>query len=292
MDWFYIAILSSILSALAAITQKRVLFDLEVENFTLLVSFFGVIISLPLLSLIHFDKINLLSLLVLLVKSVLGAYAFYFVMKSIKSLEISAALPLMVLTPGLVAFFAFILLGEALSLLEITGMFLLLTGTYILELRNIKDLFRPITIYTKSGDHYYIFLALFLFTVTSIMDKWLLAGFKLEVTAFMFFQQVFFFIFFLIIYSFKMGSFKGLINIKQKNIILLVLLIAILTFGYRYTQIEAIKIAPVALVLALKRISVFFAAIGGGKIFKEKNLLIKAFATIIMIIGAIIIARE
>ena len=62
-----------------------------------------------------------------------------------------------------------------------------------------------------------------------------------------------------------------------------------LTIIYRYTQIEAVKIAPVALVLAVKRISIFFAAVIGGKIFKEHNLWIRAAAAAVIIIGTLLI---
>ncbi len=63
-------------------------------------------------------------------------------------------------------------------------------------------------------------------------------------------------------------------------------MISVITIGYRYTQIEAVKIAPVALVLSIKRTSVFFASIFGGKIFSESYLLKKGIAIIIMLIGA------
>jgi len=71
-----------------------------------------------------------------------------------------------------------------------------------------------------------------------------------------------------------------------------IILVALLTVGYRYTQIEAIKYAPaVALVLSVKRISVFFASIIGGKIFNEEKLLQKAIATAILIGGTFFIVR-
>ncbi|MFZ1290092.1 MAG: hypothetical protein WAR79_08375, partial [Melioribacteraceae bacterium] len=60
--------------------------------------------------------------------------------------------------------------------------------------------------------------------------------------------------------------------------------------GYRYTQIEAIKLASVALVLTVKRTSVFFASIIGGKIFKEKYLVKKGIGIILILIGAYILS--
>ena len=65
-----------------------------------------------------------------------------------------------------------------------------------------------------------------------------------------------------------------------------ILLVSAFTIVYRLTQIFAVKSGSVALVLALKRTSVFFAVVIGGQIFKEHYLLRKSIATIIMLIGA------
>jgi uncharacterized membrane protein len=82
-------------------------------------------------------------------------------------------------------------------------------------------------------------------------------------------------------------SFKILRNI---NIVKWLLFIAILTVAYRYTEILAIKIAPVALVLSVKRISIFIAVIIGGKIFKEKELIKKVIAAALILGGSFLIA--
>ena len=42
-----------------------------------------------------------------------------------------------------------------------------------------------------------------------------------------------------------------------------------------------------ALVLTVKRISVFFSSVAGGKIFKEKNLIARAAAAAVMIAGTL-----
>lgn len=67
------------------------------------------------------------------------------------------------------------------------------------------------------------------------------------------------------------------------------MIIALLTVRYRYAQIEAVKIAPVALVLSVKRVLFFFATVGGGKIFAECDLFKKSIATMIMVAGAMLI---
>jgi uncharacterized membrane protein len=110
--------------------------------------------------------------------------------------------------------------------------------------------------------------------------------------AFMAFQQMFYAIVITVVYLISKVKKRNPLNAFDKEIWFWIILIAVLTAGYRYTQIKAIKIAPVSLVLSVKRISVFIAVIIGGRLFNEKNLLKKALATAIMVAGAIMIMEE
>jgi drug/metabolite transporter (DMT)-like permease len=287
MTWFILALLSAVLSATASIFEKKILFKLGALEFSFLLAVFNLIFSIPFFFSVDFAAVPINSLFLLYLKTILGAFAFWNVMLAIKNMELSGALPLLVLTPGFVALFAFLILGESLSNLEIIGMILLLSGTYILERRG-KDFWEPFKIFVKSKNHHYIVLALLIFTTTSIMDKWLLRDYQLAPMAFIPFQHLFLAINFLLIVLFtEFGLFKK-IKTHSKSVWGIVILISIFTVGYRYFQIESVKIASVALVLTVKRSSVFFATIIGGKIFKEHHLLRKAIATLIMIAGAVI----
>jgi drug/metabolite transporter (DMT)-like permease len=292
MDWFLLASFSAILSALAAISQKKILFTMNALRFSFYVSVFGIVFSVPFFFYISYQNLFTINLVILLIKSVLGALAFLCVMLSIKNLEISKALPLMALTPGFVAVFAFILIGERLTSLELSGLILLLIGTYILETKPVQTLLEPFQVFFKSKEYRYVIAALLLFTATSILDKLLLNKYNLPPVEFMSFQQFFFAIIFGIIYLYRRKDGLAVINKLDKNVILLIVIVAILTIGYRYTQILSTKIAPVSLVLAVKRTSVFFAAIIGGKLFDEKNLVKKAIAAAIIIAGSLLLLQE
>jgi uncharacterized membrane protein len=76
------------------------------------------------------------------------------------------------------------------------------------------------------------------------------------------------------------------------DIWLWIALVALLTTGYRFAQTAAVKAAPVAVVLSVKRLSVFFTVMLGGYIFRERSLLKKTVATAIIIAGAIMIMKE
>jgi len=292
MTWFAIALLSAFLSAFAAITQKKVLIKLEALEFSFLLSLVNLIFSIPLFFFIDYGTINSFNLTILLIKSVIGVGAFFCVMLALKNLEISNALPLLALTPGFIAVFAFILLGESLKSIEVVGLILLMSGIFILESGNGKKFLLPLTIFIKSKYHRFVILALLLFTASSILDKLLLIKLNLSPISLTAFQHIYFAIMFSIIYFFFRKKTKPLPQMVNKNNLGWIALISVLTIGYRYTQVVAIGLASVALVLAVKRTSVFWATIIGGKLFSDKDLLKRSIAAILILIGAILILRD
>jgi drug/metabolite transporter (DMT)-like permease len=288
MLWFWLAFSSALLSAMASIVEKKVLFRVEALEFSWTLSLAAMLLSLPLFFFIDYASVSALALAVLFGKNILGALAFYFVMQAIRRLELSAALPMMTLTPGIVALVAWPLLGEALRGREIAGMLLLLCGTYVMEAVKGKSLFHPFTVFFTSNRHHYIVAALLLFTVTSVLDKVLLIDLALGPLPLMAFQHVFTPVVFLVFMLSAKRSPAVAFRFPRETLLWIVV-IAVMTLGYRYTQIEAVYLAPVALVLAVKRISVFIAAIAGGRIFDESRLLQKAFAILLLLTGATLV---
>ncbi|MFZ1519980.1 MAG: DMT family transporter [Ignavibacteriaceae bacterium] len=292
MSWFIIALLSAFLSAFAAITQKKVLLKMEALEFSFWLSIVNFIFSLPFFFFIDYNTVNSLNLSIIFIKSLIGVGAFLCVMLSLKNMEISNALPLLALTPGFVAVFAFVILGESMKSIEVVGLILLMIGTFILESKNLKEFGFPFTFLKKSKYHKFIILALLLFTVSSILDKFLLVKLKLTPISITAFQHIYFAIFFSIIFLFNRHKELKPTKSIQSTTFWWISLISILTIGYRYTQIVAVGLASVALVLAVKRTSVFWATIIGGKLFEDKDLLKRSVAAIFILIGAILILRE
>jgi drug/metabolite transporter (DMT)-like permease len=292
MTWFFIALLSSFLSAFAAISQKKVLFNLNPVQFSFHLSIANLILSIPFFFFIDYSTINASNLSVLFIKSVIGVVAFLCVMTALKNLQISNALPLLALTPGFVAVFAFLFLGEALKFYEVLGLISLILGTYILESKNLKEILFPLNVFLKSKYHQYILAALLLFTASSVMDKLLVSKMNLTPISFTAFQHIYFALLLFIIYFAFKGKLVGLSPRINKADVLWIILISILTIGYRYTQIVSISLASVALTLAVKRTSVLWATVIGGKIFKDTNLLKKTVAVLFILLGAILILRD
>lgn len=286
MLWFVFALSSAVLSAAAAVTQKKVLFRLDALDFSVRLAQLTLLLSLPLFFFIDVAAIPPVALAVLFGKTLLGALAFLCVMQAIKTHELSAALPLMVLTPGLVALTAFLALGEALSAVELAGMALLLVGTYLLEMRGGAPLLRPFTVFFTSRKHLPIVAALLLFTATAVLDRYLLTDLALRPLPMLAFQNLFLALHLTVIAAVLRRPALPWLRGSAVAHPLLILLVGICTLGYRFAQIEAVALAPVALVLAVKRVSVFLAAMFGGSLFGEQDLGRKAVAILLLLAGA------
>jgi uncharacterized membrane protein len=291
MEWYWLALSSALLSAFAAILQKKALNEINALNFTVIVSVFVALFSTFLIGKVDLSTAGSYSMLVLFGKSIINATAFLCIMIALKNLEISRALPVLAASPMAVALLAFILLGESLSLTEVLGMVLIVLGTYVLELKKNENIIAPFRVFVESKYHRIILIALGLMSLSAILDKLLLTSFKLPPLTFLVMQNYFFLIIFLL-YRFLSGLknrneklFKGV----SKNILIIIVLIAIATIGYRWTQIEATKLGPVGLVIAVKRLSVLFAVLIGAKLFKEENYLRKVLATLTIVAGALLI---
>jgi drug/metabolite transporter (DMT)-like permease len=214
-------------------------------------------------------------------------------MLAIKNLEISEALPLLALSPGIVAILAFILIGDWLNIYEWTGIFLMVAGTYVLELnKHSGNLFYPFKKVFHFSKFSYVHTALLLFAVTSLLDRLLLKQFNLPPMTFMAFQQLFYVFFFAAAVLIERKSLVEPFKKNPRDVISLILLISLFTIVYRYTQIEAIKLAPVALVLSVKRLSVLMAVVWGGNLFGENNLIKRFFATVVILAGAVILLNQ
>jgi drug/metabolite transporter (DMT)-like permease len=295
MSWYTIALVSALLSALAAILEKKILFKEKAIEFTFVLSIMNALIASIFLFFTDFSKISSATLLVLGIKAIIGSAAFLCIMHSIKNLELSKALPILALTPGLVAILELIILKQTFTSIQIFGMACLLIGIFIIK-EGKEHILEPFQRLIHAKGHWYVVSALLLLSIAAILDKTILKGYNMPLPAFMGIQHWFFAIFFLAIFLFtrtrKHGLSKSTSFIKEtlKKSWIWILILSIITLLYRWAEVAAVKdAASIAMVLTIKRTSVFFAVIAGGTLFKERNLLRRSIATLMVVIGAILL---
>ena len=291
MFWFTLATCSALLSAAAAVIQKKVLFRVNALEFSFLVSVIILIFS----SFIPFStdvtSLTPSTLMIIIGKSILGGAAFLFVMMSLEHNPISTALPILGMTPAVTALAALLIIGESLHNWEWLGIGMMVAGTYVLEKRPAQKIFQPIKEIFYSKDYYYMYGALGLFAVSSVFDKLLVSGYKTDPLVVLFYQHIIYCAVFGSLLLIRRQSLQATMQ-KGTSQLPFIITVAFLTVAYRFTQLEATKFAPVALVLAVKRTSILFASFYGGKIFSDERLVQKLIAGALIVGAGFIILRN
>ncbi len=139
MYWFSAALLSAVFMALRAFYSKKVL-----KNTNEYVVSFGSrlltsIILTPLLFFIPIPKLGLNFWLVLIASSVLLTVATIFYMKAIKSDDVSLTMPMTSFTPIFVLLISPFIIHEIPKIWGIAGIFLIVVGSYILNVKERKN---------------------------------------------------------------------------------------------------------------------------------------------------------
>jgi drug/metabolite transporter (DMT)-like permease len=292
MNWVLLATGSALLSAAAAVSQKRCLVRVHALEFSFLASAAVLALSLvvPLTSDVF--ALSARAYAVLGVKSLLGGVAFLLVMMALERNPISNALPLLGLTPAVTAILAQFVLGEALRPPEWAGLALVVAGVWLLEARTGGGLFTPFAELFTSGRHRFMGGALLLFAISAVGDKLLVSGMKVSPPLVLFHQHVVYCLVFAALLVARRRPLAGLAGAIREQWPLL-LVIAVLTIGYRYLQLQATQAGPVALVIAVKRTSIVYATLFGGRLFAEEHVARRlAGAALIVAAGFLFLGRE
>ena len=291
MPWFILATISALLSAGAAVLQKKSLIQTTALPFAFVLSAFIMVLSAVFLPGVDVLTVPPDVLVLLVGKSQIGGAAFLCVMMSLERGQISTVLPLMGLTPAVTAVLALFMTGERMSGTEWIGLGVMMAGLYLLEWTPERGETWAGRVRTILTERRLIILALLLFALSSVADKLLVGAHKTDPRVVLVYQHVVFCLLFggiLLVRKLPVGEV-----VKQaRNQLPLFLVIAVITIAYRYAQLEATRLAPVALVLAVKRTSIFYASLLGGKIFADDRLGVRLAGAGLIIAAGFIILRN
>jgi uncharacterized membrane protein len=291
MVWFLWAMCSAVLSAASAVLQKKILYRFHALEFSFAVSLciVGVTIFIPFSADVF--SLPLSTLIIIIGKSILGGSAFLLVMLSLQHNQISSALPLLGVTPAAAAVVSFIILEEGLLPSEWIGIGLMAAGAYLMEGNLSTHFFQPIGRMIRSKQYYFIYGAVGLFALSSVFDKLLVSGLQIEPLVVLFYQHIVYTMLFFVMLSLRRIPVRSVLR-RSTEQLPFIITVAVLTIAYRFTQLEATKLAPVALVLAVKRTSILFASFFGGKLFADERLGLKLFGAVLIVAAGFIILRN
>lgn len=208
----------------------------------------------------------------ILIMGFLGALGNYFIIKALSCGELSALAPINSYKPIVALCFGILLLSEIPTLQEILAILLIVIGTFVLGSHKIfyakSTIYRFLALIFSGTEAIFIKKVILVSNITSAFFYWALAGFLFSL------------IFLLI------SKRKAIINKSDiKYQFALIAMVAIMQYSTNYVFSKI----NVAHALALFQLSTILSVFLGINIFKEKDLIKKLVATIIMVAGAVIL---
>ncbi len=291
MLWLLLAILCAISYTALHIAGKKFVKRCDAAYLAYARVIIGALISIPLIFLLKdFLQINKTFLLWLIPVGMTTGTAQIFYMMALKRGKISKTVPLLTLSPMLTIPFAYLFVKELPAIIGISGVALIVLGTYILNLENIrKNPFGPFkAVYANIGARFMLFVAL-IYGIGSAIDKavinttnpitYLLIG----VYSTLIVQTT------ILSIKDKKRFFKNTKKIFKENlkgaIILSIIAIIVLAF-----QFYAVSMTYAAYVIAIKRTAAVFTVMAGFFIFKErKHFLTTLIGAIVMVVGTFLL---
>ncbi|MGE0793380.1 MAG: EamA family transporter [Candidatus Woesearchaeota archaeon] len=291
--WAFLALISAITVAAKEIVIKSSLNKHLDKSYVI----FGEHIILAIITLFFFIKIQFYSFSSMwhyyLAKALIIVTAMELYYYLLQKYEISKVAPLANLSPMFLILFSAIFLSEKLSLIQFAGIFLIVCGTYFLEIdikhHDKKNSQRHYLNWLKglNWKNISIMLAtLILYSFLAILDKLILK--QVSVYSNLFYTSLFVTILFALYYSYK-KSLKKAIKVAMKDSSIMIF--SALSFISAITILYAIAIPDslVSLIFPIKRTATLFIALFGGMLFHESHILKKVLAVIVMLAGIVLI---
>ena len=202
-------------------------------------------------------------------------------------MDVSITAPLLNFSPAFVALLAYFFLGERLTLLQFSGISLLVFGAYFLEIEKpFKNPLRPLLHLLKSKYTQYMFLSMIAYSFVSILDKIILT--RIDQFTYLFFVQFFIMINFIVLINLLHDGFNGVANGIQRTG-KWVFFLAILFIIQRTAYLSAVSLVAVSLAFPIYRAGTLVSTILGGQLFHDGHVLHRTLACIIMVAGAILV---
>lgn len=211
-------------------------------------------------------------------------------LKSLRHSQISSAIPLMNISPLFLLIIAFVLLGETPSGMDVFGVFLLIAGTYGLQLAHSgKSFLAPFRLLVKSKYALYMVFAMVVFSVTATLEKGIINN-GFDALSLLVIGRLMIGFNYIVLESAKHGFHEIIKDVrKDGRSTFFSALFGIISAAFYFLAL-ATPGALVSLVIPVKRTSTMIAALVGGRLFHEDNILQKVIACVVMIAGVAIIA--
>ena len=285
MTWFPLACLTALLSALLDIVSRQAARRLHSLTVSWSWSAFSIPFILPLGLIEGIPPLGEDFWVLLLAASVLFAVNSVLYVRALTLSDISLTVPMTAFTPLFLLIQAPLFLGEIPSRLGLAGILLVVTGAYILSsYQDGHGLGAPFKALRRNSGPRLMLLVAFLYSITSIIEK----------KAILLSSPVFFTTLQALAVSLILGPYvflrvPGAVRELRANWRSLLLVGCILAATVICHNL-AVRIGPVAYIVAMRRFSILIVVLVGCLIFKESNLRGRTLGSLLMVGGVLALA--
>lgn len=286
--WFWLAFASAFFGALEIILSKQSLKKVSAAVLTWAL----LALTIPILFIISlyegFPTFNITFLIAAIGSTLTYVFGRTIVNETLKHNLISKIFPLTAFSGVFTYLFGLVILSETLRLIPVLGLLLVIFGSYILNVDQMKeDILRPFKLLFTTKVSLLFLFAVMITSLTAIFDKMGILNTNPSSPVFVMLTQNVMMSTLLTIYLITRQSKTWVLELKQNFGILF--LVSIIFLVASYFAFTAYIDGPAALVLGIKRLQIFFILLMGYLFFKDKPTKHVWVATAIMIFGALLI---
>ncbi|MBF0351009.1 MAG: EamA family transporter [SAR324 cluster bacterium] len=286
MLWLPLTLLTALCVSLMQVFQKQLLHQ-DLDEILLLWCVNLAAWPFMLMSLFWFGVPgwNMEATGILMISGVMNLLATFLSLKALKLSDISLTIPMLSFTPALMLLTSPLLLGEFPRPLGIAGIGLIVTGSYVLHLKNWSDGYlAPITaVFHEKGTRLMLLVALILSVLANIdkigVQRTSTISWGVAVNTFLVIALTL-----LVVRKKKFST--ALIHWKKLTTIGLLYVIA------SFSGLIAIQLTLASYMIAVKRTSILMSVFWGYLFFNEPQIKKRFIAAVIMVSGIILIAFQ
>ncbi len=282
MNWFILTLISSIFLSLRELSVKRAGRELSSAYMSWGLNFFMFLILLG-ITLLFRRTVPVTGefLKILILAAILDSMATLLYLSAIKHGNLSKTIPMLCFIPVVQLFVTPVLVKESLSLPGMTGVIVVVAGSYLLNIQKWEGVFSPIKAIVQNKSTLMMLATACIWGVSSSFHK-----IGITQTNPMFWGSCEIGLISLFLFPFAIKSEKSAFSHQKiKKTIWPALFSTITVLSYY----AAISMGPVAYVSSVRRLAVLFTMVIGMVLLKEKARRTGLFGGIIMITGSVII---
>ncbi|MCA9495657.1 MAG: EamA family transporter [Nanoarchaeota archaeon] len=280
ISWLIFSIISAFCESIKSILHRKVMITQDPYAYALFENIFAAIIFLFFINRSFFPN-EFIAWFIVLISSLLWLSLSIIAQFSYKYTKVSIQEPLKQTRIIWVFLFGIIFLSEVASLNKFLGTLLIIIGLVYLSYEK-KNKFGSL----NNKGVLFTLLTAFLFAIVTIVDKYALNYFNAETYGFL--VYLFPGIALIIINKSKKNS-----NILSliKNFWLIILIVALSSFGFYYFKLKALELADASLVFPIIRSATILTVLGGIIFLNEKeNIVKKIISSLIVFVGILLLS--